>query len=86
VFAAVVVVPELRGDEDVLALDEAVLDGTLDALAGLFFILVVCWGQVVLEVVFSPEIGSDGSAIVDVMASVAKWTYHKRRRKVGNQP
>jgi hypothetical protein len=52
VFAAVVVVPELRGDEDVLALDEAVLDGTLDALTGLFFVLVVCRKEIVLEFVF----------------------------------
>lgn len=38
---AVVVVPELGGDEDFLSLDQAVLDGLLDTLTSLLFILVV---------------------------------------------
>lgn len=40
-LAAVVVVPELRGDEEILALDEAVLDGPVDALARLGAVAVV---------------------------------------------
>lgn len=38
---AVVVVPQLGGDENVLALDKAFLDGSLDALAGFLLVLVV---------------------------------------------
>lgn len=38
---AVVVVPELGGDKDVLALHQALGDGPLDALASLLLILVV---------------------------------------------
>lgn len=40
-LTAVVVVPQLSGDEDVLALNEAFLDGALNTLAGLLFVLVV---------------------------------------------
>lgn len=40
-LALVVVVPELGGDEDVLALNETFGDGTLDALSRLLFVLVV---------------------------------------------
>jgi hypothetical protein len=40
-LALVVVVPQLGRDEDVLALDEALGDGALDALACLLFVLVV---------------------------------------------
>lgn len=40
-FFAMIVVPELGRDEDVLALDKAVGDGFTDALAGLFLVLVV---------------------------------------------
>lgn len=38
---AVVVVPQLSGNEDVLAFDKALFDGSLDTLAGFLFILVV---------------------------------------------
>lgn len=38
---AVVVVPQLGGDENVLALDKAFLDGSLDTLAGFLLVLVV---------------------------------------------
>lgn len=37
----VVVIPQLGGDEDVLALDNAFFDGSLDTLAGFFLVLVV---------------------------------------------
>lgn len=37
----VVVVPEFGDDEDFFALDEAFVDGALDALAGLALVLVV---------------------------------------------
>lgn len=38
---AVVVVPELSGDEDFFTLHEALVDSALDTLAGLLFVLVV---------------------------------------------
>lgn len=38
---AVVVVPQLGGDEDVLALYKAFLDSSLDTLAGFLLVLVV---------------------------------------------
>lgn len=38
---AVVVIPQLSGDEYVLALDKAFFDGSLDTLAGFFLVLVV---------------------------------------------
>lgn len=41
VLALVVVVPELAGDEDVLALDDALVDGATNALAGLGAVGVV---------------------------------------------
>jgi hypothetical protein len=41
VFLAVIVVPELGDDEDVLTLDESLVDGTLDALSCFLFVLVV---------------------------------------------
>jgi hypothetical protein len=37
----VVVVPQLGGDEDILALDKAFFDGSLDTLPGLLLVLVV---------------------------------------------
>ena len=40
-FPLVVVVPQLGGDEDVLALDKAFFDGSLDTLAGFFLVLIV---------------------------------------------
>jgi hypothetical protein len=40
-LAAVIVVPELGGDEDVLALHQTLGDGALDALASLLLVLVV---------------------------------------------
>lgn len=44
-------VPELRGDEEVFALDEAFFDGAGDALAGFDFVAVV-WGLGVSEIGF----------------------------------
>lgn len=41
VLALVVVVPELGGDEDVFALDDAFVNGAADALAGFFAVGVV---------------------------------------------
>lgn len=41
VLSLVVVVPQLGGDEDVLSLDETFINGTLDALTGFLFILVI---------------------------------------------
>lgn len=41
VFFAVVVVPELGDDEDVFALDESFVDGSLDALSCFSLVLVV---------------------------------------------
>jgi hypothetical protein len=40
-FFAVVVVPELGDDKNVLTLDESFVDGTLDALPGFFLVLIV---------------------------------------------
>jgi hypothetical protein len=40
-LALVVIVPQFGGDEDVFTLDEAFIDGSLDPLASLFFVLVV---------------------------------------------
>jgi hypothetical protein len=40
-FFAVVVVPELGDDKDVLSLDESFIDGTLDTLSCFFLVLVV---------------------------------------------
>ena len=40
-FLAVVVIPELCGDEDILALYKTLINGALDALACLFLILVI---------------------------------------------
>jgi hypothetical protein len=40
-FFAVVVVPELGDDKNVLTLDESFVDGTLDALSGFFLVLIV---------------------------------------------
>jgi hypothetical protein len=41
VFFAVVVVPELGDDEDILTLDESFVDGTLDTLSCFSLVLVV---------------------------------------------
>ena len=41
VFFAVIVVPELGDDKDVLTLDESFIDGALDALSCFFLVLVV---------------------------------------------
>ena len=41
VLFAVVVVPQLGDDKDVLTLDKAFVDGTLDALSCFFLVLVV---------------------------------------------
>lgn len=38
---AVIVIPQLGGDEDVLALDKTFFDGSLDTLAGFSLVLVV---------------------------------------------
>lgn len=40
-LAAVVIVPELGRYEEVFALHKTVLDGALDALAGLLLILII---------------------------------------------
>lgn len=40
-FPLVVVVPQLGGDEDVLALDKALFDSSLDTLARLLLVLIV---------------------------------------------
>lgn len=40
-FPLVVVVPQLGGDEDVLALDKALFDSSLDTLTRLLLVLVV---------------------------------------------
>lgn len=40
-ISSVIVIPELGGDEDILTLHKAVLDGALDALTSLLLILVI---------------------------------------------
>lgn len=40
-FFSVVVVPQLGGNEDILALHETLLNGSLDTLTGLLLVLVV---------------------------------------------
>jgi hypothetical protein len=40
-FFAVVVVPELGDNKDILTLDESFVDGTLDALSRFFLVLVI---------------------------------------------
>jgi len=36
-------VPEFGDEEELFAFDEAVFDGAGDAVAGFFFVAVVCW-------------------------------------------
>lgn len=60
----VVIVPQLRGDEEVLTLDDTLLDGAADTLTGLFAVGVVV-GTVDLTVAELDGIVNGLSSLVD---------------------
>jgi hypothetical protein len=78
-LAVVEAVPQLGDEEEVLALDDTLLDGTSDTLADLDLIAVVWKG-----------IGLAGYSSLDYLggnfAGRIGSTYHRHHRTGGNQP
>src|SRR5687768_6291970 len=75
---AVVVVPELRGDEDVLALDEALFDSSTDALACLLLVTIV------VRTIKQPVTGLDCLKIVSTsLRTCSIWQTHVKHRVGG---